>query len=687
MGKRVSLHNILIVSILLISSLPILLISIFSLIYLPREIERDRANKILHVAHSLASEVDRSLLRSKSTLTQVARLKEQGLLSRDSMQEYIEVLLHSSLDLMRVLYIDEDGVMFQVASPIEEYRPIDPSFESIYEKALRTREESPYFSSMYISNESKEPTLTISLLLEEGVLVGFLQLQNLRERIEELLSVHKTESYVLLLHEEGKALINTHPYPSWEGFSLDAFSSLAEALEKGEGTYRKRLGPRGEETIIGVAMVKTLRIPLLISQPLEEGLPLVDSLKRVIGWSAILSLLLISIISVIMTRRILRPFVEFSRMTHETLVGNYPRHKPLFYQEMVQLSHTFYKIIDTLKSRERALEASEERFIMVLKGTRDGYWDWNIGQDRFYYSPRWKEIFGFAKEEDLVNGMKERQERIHPEDRQRVLDLFSQHLSGETSHYYCEFRVQGEDRESRWVLERGTAFFDEEGNPSRMSGSLSDINSLKEDEDRLRIALKEKEILLKEIHHRVKNNLQVISSLLRLAQEEGKDDVDPFLESQSRIASMALIHENLYGSSDVSFINFPHYVRRLVHEIQRTYRDSLSRVTIKRDIEPIDLDIDAAMNCGLIINELVTNSLKYAFPGDREGEIVISLKERGQEVELMVKDNGVGFVETQKKRGSLGLTLVEILSQEQLEGELIISTEEGTSFQVRFKGG
>ena len=194
-------------------------------------------------------------------------------------------------------------------------------------------------------------------------------------------------------------------------------------------------------------------------------------------------------------------------------------------------------------------------------------------------------------------------------------------------------------------------------------------------------SLSEKVVLLKEIHHRVKNNLQIVSSMLYLQGKEIKDERDRelFADSQSRVRSMALIHERLYQSEDLNQVDFSQYVPSLVETLFSTYRNEDQHVSLCIEVEDLMLDLDRAIPCGLMINELVANSLKYAFPTGQAGEISIHLRLKDNElVELVVADDGIGLpVEFDiKNSNTLGLQLIHILTR-QLSGSLSVRKGEG----------
>ena len=208
-------------------------------------------------------------------------------------------------------------------------------------------------------------------------------------------------------------------------------------------------------------------------------------------------------------------------------------------------------------------------------------------------------------------------------------------------------------------------------------------------EGRIRASLREKEVLLKEIHHRVKNNLQIISSLLNLQTGQIEDERAEalFRESQDRVRSMALIHERLYQSEDLARVDFAEYVRSLVGYLVRSYSGQATRVQVETEVDDVSLGIDAAIPCGLIVNELVSNAMKYAFSEGKEGRIRVQLRETGDGgYRLVVSDNGVGFPEDLDFRmtESLGLQLVTTLV-DQLEGSIELDVRKGTRFIMTFE--
>ena len=237
-----------------------------------------------------------------------------------------------------------------------------------------------------------------------------------------------------------------------------------------------------------------------------------------------------------------------------------------------------------------------------------------------------------------------------------------------------------------WVNMTMSLIRDATGRAQSFIGIVENISERKKAEEEIEKSLREKELLLKEIHHRVKNNLQIISSLLNLQSETIRDSADRslFRDSQDRIRSMALIHEKLYQTDDFSHVDFQQYLKSLLSSLFRSYH--VPSVSCVEQIDDIRLNIDAAIPCGLIVNELVTNALKHAFPDGKRGEVRVSFsRSDGGKLVLEVSDNGVGMraANPEETKEQLGLELVSILTN-QIGGQLSIQHGRGTTFQITF---
>jgi two-component system, sensor histidine kinase PdtaS len=237
-----------------------------------------------------------------------------------------------------------------------------------------------------------------------------------------------------------------------------------------------------------------------------------------------------------------------------------------------------------------------------------------------------------------------------------------------------------------WLI--ASPLFDTNGTLIGAVESIRDITDWKESEDKIKHALAEKDVLLKEIHHRVKNNLQVVSALIELQIHYMKDtnSINTLRDSQNRIRTMALIHETLYRSHDLARVEFPTYIKKLVNALFDSYTIKEETISVTYDIEPIELGVDTAIHCGLVINELVSNTFKHAFPDGRKGEISIEFYRQETSYYLNYSDNGAGIPEgiDFQTTESLGLKLVNLLVTEQLEGCIEMIREHGTRYRMTF---
>jgi PAS domain S-box-containing protein len=273
-------------------------------------------------------------------------------------------------------------------------------------------------------------------------------------------------------------------------------------------------------------------------------------------------------------------------------------------------------------------------------------------------------------------------EAVHPEDRGHLDNRFDEILrEGAKDTTYRVVRPNGD---IRWVYDRCVLVKDEGGRPQRIDCLLSDITWRVKAEEELQTSLREKELLLREIHHRIKNNLTMVSSLLSLQEQhsQGKDVGEILREAMTRIRSMGLIHGRLYESPSLSDIDAADYARSLVAELANIY--GRGNVQVNYELENLPLDVDNAIPYGLIINELVTNALKYAFPSGRSGKVMIRLASVPPSgFFLEVADNGVGFASDLDPQNvtSLGMSIIRLLT-EQLGGKAEFQTHDGACVRV-----
>ncbi len=369
--------------------------------------------------------------------------------------------------------------------------------------------------------------------------------------------------------------------------------------------------------------------------------------------------------------------------------------------ELRRINASLQREIAERQRIEEALRDSEQRFRAAFDQAAVGIGHVGIDGKWLLVNQKLCDIVGYTSQELELRTY---HDITYPADMEVCLKSIEQILAGDIPTFSLEKRYLCKDSSIVWINVTVSLVREPSGQPKYFIAVIEDISARKQSEEQIQASLREKEVLLKEIYHRVKNNLQVISSLLNLQSEYIKDqqDLEIFQQSQMRIASMALIHEKMYQSPNLSRINFGEYVQDLVASLLTSYEVSEDAIALRINIDEHillgldtaipcgliihELGLDTAIPCGLIIHELVSNSLKYAFPSGRRGEISIAIKETLEnKIVLTVSDNGIGLPSTFNftDTASLGWQLVDALTS-QLTGELKINSDIGVEFQIAF---
>jgi hypothetical protein len=295
------------------------------------------------------------------------------------------------------------------------------------------------------------------------------------------------------------------------------------------------------------------------------------------------------------------------------------------------------------------------------------------------------ELTGYSSEDFINNNKKSYGSIINPKDQEHILEEIQNALL-KKEPFEIIYRIKTCSGGEKFVWEKGRGVFSKEDDVIALEGFITDLTALINAEKGLKKSLKEKEILLKEIHHRVKNNMQIISSLLNLQSKyiETKTPEEILKETQDRIKTMSLVHEKLYNSQDIEKIDFGDYLEGLVLILARSYDTSYLKIQV--NASHIFMDINSTIPCGLIVNELITNAIKHAFPENVHGKINVDFYKEEDNLKLIIRDNGVGIPEDIDIENveTLGLNLLISLVN-QLDASLKIDTANGTSIEITFK--
>lgn len=328
--------------------------------------------------------------------------------------------------------------------------------------------------------------------------------------------------------------------------------------------------------------------------------------------------------------------------------------------------------------RTRAILDSSSNTLLITLDSNAFVSSFNLHAEKFFNTIYGKQLKANVSFQEFFKEM------ITPSLMRLFLRQFSLVKIGKSKQF--EVKLES-DKTIYWLDIFMNPILDTDNRISEISLVAHDITEKKINSIEIEESLKEKEILLKEIHHRVKNNLQVISSILNLQSSfiEDEKTLDILQESRNRIRSMAIIHENLYRTEDFSSINFSSYLSNLINNLISSYRIG-GEIVLKTDIDEVDLILDQAIPCGLLVNELITNALKYAWNEGEKGIISVVLKEENNKVSLCVGDNGKGLPDDfdQMKTETLGLQLVSTLV-EQLDGNLAVEVDNGTNYLINFE--
>lgn len=341
--------------------------------------------------------------------------------------------------------------------------------------------------------------------------------------------------------------------------------------------------------------------------------------------------------------------------------------------------------INERKQAEEALRQSEEKYRSILENIEDGYFETDLAGNFTFINPVVERMLGYSEEELMgMNNM----EYMDAENAELVYRAFNEVYNTGESKKAFDWELSSKDGRKISVEASFNLMKDANGQPIGFRGVVRDITDRKEKEEKIKNSLKEKEVLLGEIHHRVKNNLAVISGLLFLQAEKTDTEAGRNLlqQSQGRINSMAIVHELLYENHNFSSIDPDKYINQLIVHISSNLNTHDKDITTNITTDDLQLDMNIAIPCALIINELLTNAYKYAFEDRESGNIEVSITEQGDNYLMVVEDDGRGLpgdFELSREETGLGLFLVQTLTQ-QIQGDLEITGERGTRIAITF---
>jgi PAS domain S-box-containing protein len=343
------------------------------------------------------------------------------------------------------------------------------------------------------------------------------------------------------------------------------------------------------------------------------------------------------------------------------------------------------RMIGRNQRANEGLRQSETRLAEAQKTAHLGSWDLDLVSNHLVWSDEIYRIFEIdparfgASYEAFLNA-------VHPDDLAVIDKAYTDSVAAHTPHQTLH-RLLMPDGRIKWVEQRGQTWYDDAGRPLRSAGTAQDITEKVLAEQQLRRSIAEKDTLLREIHHRVKNNLQIIASLLYFQARKVKDpdDLAAFTDGRERLRAMILVHEKLYQSAELTRIDFGGYLRSLVRQLAESQPHQDQRITTRVEADDDALPLEVAQPCGMIVCELLLNAFKYAFPDARHGEIAVRAVNTDGRMTVTVSDNGVGLPADfdTKSAGSFGWQLINALVT-QIDGTIAATSGAGTTVTVSF---
>ena len=338
--------------------------------------------------------------------------------------------------------------------------------------------------------------------------------------------------------------------------------------------------------------------------------------------------------------------------------------------------------------RAEEVSRSEERLRHAMDGTNAGIWNWNIQNGEASIDEKSAALLGYTLDELKPFDFQTWMSLKHPDDVKVADEQLMKHIRGETDQYSFETRMKRKDGSWVWIHGRGKIIdWDNNQKPLRMFGTHVDITERKRAEEKIKSLIAEKELILKDVHHRIKNNMNTLHSLfaLQAGTLKNQEAIAAIEDAKTRVRSMMVIYDKLYQAASFDSISLAHYLPSLLDDIIANFANSPS-VRLEKKIEDVTLDVKKAQTLGIVINELLTNIMKYAFVGKSDGLISVSVSLKDKTVFLAIQDNGVGLPESVsfEDPSSFGLMVVGTLTR-QLEGTIRVERGNGTRILLEFE--
>jgi len=695
---------------------------------------RDRQRE---AAHAAAQTIAAFLQRNEATLHWIGVM---GLDEVESRPEILEEVLDESPAFFEIAIVDRNG---RVMADVAHDRAVLTNLFTIpqAEWFYTARAGEKYYTTVQLSAQN-EPYLIFALPVRNGgVIAARVRMDVLQQVVSD---IHFGESgSVFVVNQDG--LVNAHTDMNLvlNSRSLADSPEFQAMLQSPDNEWYGERWDFNHRRVVSVSTAIGVSGWILVAElPATEAYATTLTIGSLLP-AGLLALIFLAVWAIRsdMRRIVLNPLIGLRDGAARLGEGDLgyrlivPRQ-----DELGDVMLSFNQMADRLESEHTAMQqqaeelrASQKLYRLLADNASDVIWLRDLSLQTLYLSPSVLQLRGYTSEEAMAQPLSqtltpasfEKSAQFLLEVLARASQMTVEQL--QTSSRTLETEVTCKDGATLWAETTMRFLLDEAGQPYQILGVTRDISKRRQAELDLRAlneqlearvnartaelselnrslvkeieehqlteallhtSLREKEVLLKEIHHRVKNNLQIIGSLLSLQARKSQNlqVLQAFQDSQDRVRSIALIHEKLYQSDNLAQIRFAGYLQSLVDSLVKSYRRNASDVQVLYELDDLPLTLESALPCGLIVNELVANSLKYAFPDQRAGVLTIGFRKDGvSRLTLWVADNGIGLPADLDARAanSLGMQLINSLTG-QLDGELKIERQNGASFKITF---
>ena len=681
---------------LTISLIPLLFVGSATVYFVGKDAEHKAKNKLLATVTEITDQIDDYFTGISEDMEFIAMHIDREELRSKMNRRLLSEFTSSHLDIYTVWVVDNEGrntVLFSRSEMLVSERTDTPAYDRISGQegagvVWHATEQDAFGEHFAVASiPIRYPWQTRS----EGFMFFKIQMESLQQAIR--LFESEGAEYAYVVNDAGHLIAHTDRSQVLAGADMSHHPEVKLMLEYGSDDPGPHIYIHEEPGTEGfIASYKKLA-PLNWGVVVEKSRKDVYRIRKQLIWLTaggfILVIVFVIPLAVVFSYRLTKPIGRLMKTATELSAGNQNVRAEIGVRnEIGVFAETFNMMVDIQQKTSDELTQEKERLLVTLRSIGDAVIATDTDGKILLLNRVAEELTGWENEHAVGQPLQDVFNIINEYTREQCLNPVEKVLeSGIVVGLANHTALISRDGSEKSIADSGAPIRDKDGNIIGVVLVFRDITEERLAEEKIIKSLKEKEVLLKEVHHRVKNNMAIIASLLKLQAGYVEDDkyLTMFKECQGRITSMALVHEKLYQTEDFAQIDLNEYILSLVQSIRNTFGSS-REYYINTEIDAIFLDIDILIPCGLIINEILTNSFKHAFNGEKSAEINITMKRlENKDIVLTISDNGKGLPDDFDIKGStgLGFQLINGLTK-QIGGTMEVNSGQGAEFKLVF---